>query len=153
LRKSINIDLVAPIVWGTRWGNSFSIVIHDPIRGLAHRILGSSWIQKSNHLRFAAAIRTARSISVCHALSTFDRLRASGAPIANDGISARVLLSKCKTRLLQECAWPRQCTKQKQMAFPRVHSKFEADYWNKGSASHSCVLDMLSAHEELRAPI
>jgi hypothetical protein len=44
----------------------------------------------------------------CCAYQLFDRQAAGGAPIANDGISGRVLPSKCKTRLLQECAWPQQ---------------------------------------------
>jgi hypothetical protein len=149
LKKTVSIDWVVPIVWGTLWSNSSSIVTQVPVGGLTHIIQDSLPVQKLNELHFSAAVRAVRSIGACRALSAFwsseskwgthhqwRNLRPSTSVKWSNTAAAGVCVASAMHRTGARTS-------------PRVHSEFKAEPWNRRSASPFCVFDMLASHEEL----
>jgi hypothetical protein len=125
----------------------------DPVCELANMMQNLSSVQKLTRHGFSAIVRSTRSRGACGDLAAFDCLTASGALIANGGISSPVFRSRCKIQSLRECAWLRQRIQQMQVSAVLTYSEFETEYRNRGSANPSCVFDIVLAHGELTAPI
>jgi hypothetical protein len=129
--------------------NSSCVIIHDPVGGLIRIIQDASSVQKSNHLRFSAAVRANRSISACCPCQFFDRLRASGAPIANDGISGRVLCQNVKHNCGSGVRGLGNASNKGMWYLLEytLNSKLNTEIGRL--VSLSCVFDILSAHAKL----
>jgi hypothetical protein len=95
----------------------------------------------------------ARSRTAYRAPSVLDYLTSGDTHAANDKTAAPAFGPRCNIWSLQECAWPRKCIEHMHVAASLAHSEFDAEHQNWGSASPSCVFNVLPAHEELSAPM